>query len=72
MVNMGYLNFELNKILLKVSKCELIYIICIEEYMVFSGVVFMGNLYCVLEVDDIYIVEVNILGLLFENYECFL
>lgn len=70
-VNMGVLEFELNKILFCVKQSEKIYILCVGEYILFCGVVSMGNLYVVIVVDDICIVVVEILGLFLELYECF-
>lgn len=39
--------------------------------MLFIGLVLMGNLYCVMEVDDVDIVNVVEIGLFVEKYECF-
>lgn len=71
-VNMGEFNFELFQVLFCVNKVEKIYIMCVVEQIVLCGVVFMGNLYCVIQVDDVDMVVVEIFGLVMESYECFL
>lgn len=44
---------------------------CFDDKILFCGVVFMGNFYCVIEVENVDIVDVLDIGLLVESYECF-
>lgn len=71
-VNMGEFNFEFFVVLFCVNKVEKIYIMCVVEQIILCGVVSMGNLYCVIQVDDVDIVVVEMFGFVLESYECFL
>lgn len=71
-VNMGEFNFEFFVVLFCVNKVEKIYIMCVVEQIILCGVVLMGNLYCVIQVDDVDIVVVEMFGFVLESYECFL
>lgn len=70
-VNMGIPIFEPQRVPFKATKEEKTYILRVEERTIFCGVVSMGNPHCVLQVDDIEIAEVSVIGAKLEQHERF-
>ncbi|MGP1939685.1 MAG: diaminopimelate epimerase [Arsenophonus sp. ET-DL9-MAG3] len=70
-VNMGIPEFEKNKPLFSTKKPKKIYIIKTKQRIILCGLVSIGNLHCVLQVEDIDTAEVSLLGPILENNEYF-
>lgn len=70
-VNMGVPVFDPQQVPFKATKEEKTYIIRAQERTIFCGVASMGNPHCVLQVDDIALAEVEVLGPILEQHERF-
>ncbi|WP_392565219.1 diaminopimelate epimerase [Utexia brackfieldae] len=70
-VNMGMPVFEPQLVPFKATKEEKTYIIRAQERTIFCGVASMGNPHCVLQVDDVELAEVSVLGPILEQHERF-
>lgn len=70
-VNMGRPIFEPDLIPFKAYKIEKMYIIRAAEHTILCGAVSLGNPHCVLQVDDVALAPVAILGSLLEENERF-
>ncbi|AAM83974.1 diaminopimelate epimerase [Yersinia pestis] len=70
-VNMGEPDFEPQTVPFRAAKAEKTYILRAAEHTVLCGVVSMGNPHCVMQVDDVSVANVALLGPVLENHERF-
>lgn len=70
-VNVGVPEFEPNKVPFKAQKAEKTYIIRTQQQTILCGVVSIGNPHCVLQVENIDMAEVALLGSMLEKHERF-
>lgn len=70
-VNMGEPNFDPQSVPFRATKAEKTYIFRAAEQTVLCGVVSMGNPHCVLQVDDVAVANVELLGPVLESHERF-
>ncbi|WP_367680644.1 diaminopimelate epimerase [Candidatus Fukatsuia anoeciicola] len=70
-VNMGEPIFTSQAISFCIAKTEKIYILLATKYITICGVVSVGNLHCILQVKDISVTDVALIGPILENHECF-
>lgn len=70
-VNMGKPDFEPQTVPFRAAKAEKTYILRAAEHTVLCGVVSMGNPHCVMQVDDVSVANVALLGPVLENHERF-
>jgi len=70
-VNMGEPIFTHQVIHFCTAKTKKKYILLTTEYAKFCGIVSVGNLHCVLQVEDISVANVASIGPILENHECF-
>ncbi|MGE4665651.1 diaminopimelate epimerase [Yersinia enterocolitica] len=70
-VNMGEPNFEPQSVPFRAAKAEKTYILRAAEQTVLCGVVSMGNPHCVMQVDDVSVANVALLGPVLESHERF-
>ncbi|AHM76302.1 diaminopimelate epimerase [Yersinia hibernica] len=70
-VNMGEPDFEPQNVPFRAAKAEKTYILRAAEHTVLCGVVSMGNPHCVMQVDDVSVANVALLGPELENHERF-
>ncbi|CRY56068.1 diaminopimelate epimerase [Yersinia intermedia] len=70
-VNMGEPNFDPQAVPFRATKAEKTYIFRAAEQTVLCGVVSMGNPHCVLQVEDVSVANVALLGPVLENHERF-
>ncbi|HDM8300119.1 TPA: diaminopimelate epimerase [Yersinia enterocolitica] len=70
-VNMGEPNFEPQSVPFRAAKAEKTYILRAAEHTVLCGVVSMGNPHCVMQVDDVSVTNVALLGPVLESHERF-
>ncbi|CNI16479.1 diaminopimelate epimerase [Yersinia aldovae] len=70
-VNMGEPNFDPQTVPFKAIKAEKTYIFRAAEHTVLCGVVSMGNPHCIMQVDDVSVANVALLGPVLESHERF-
>lgn len=70
-VNMGEPNFDPQTVPFRAAKAEKTYILRAAEHTVLCGVVSMGNPHCVMQVDDVSVANVALLGPVLESHERF-
>ncbi|MBI0217914.1 diaminopimelate epimerase [Yersinia pestis] len=70
-VNMGEPDFEPQTVPFRAAKAEKTYILRAAEHTVLCGVVSMGNPHSVMQVDDVSVANVALLGPVLENHERF-
>ncbi|AWK13449.1 diaminopimelate epimerase [Candidatus Fukatsuia symbiotica] len=70
-VNMGEPVFAPQAVPFRAAKAEKTYILRTTEHTVLCGVVSIGNPHCVLQVEDISVADVALLGPILENHERF-
>lgn len=67
-VNMGEPNFKIQMVQFCTIQIEKIYLMHTTEHLALCGIVSMGNLHCILQVDDINTAQVAILGPILEKH----